>query len=185
MMTEHDPGGKVRLNLIRGMAGAAQFSECKRYRHVLTRCWTNDIFANPVLWIGMNPSTADTHADDPTVRKEVKFSMRWGASGYIKCNVMDYRATKPRDLRNAGVPPRSAHNLPTIKEYAPRAERIVICYGVLHKTLQRYADETVAMLHGMGCKLWCFGLSKEGHPLHPLYQLDAAELVPFEVTQHG
>jgi hypothetical protein len=41
--------------------------------------------------------------------------------------------------------------------------------------LQHYADAVIAALDGR--TLWCLGLSKHGHPLHPLYLRSDTELV--------
>jgi hypothetical protein len=84
-----------------GMRGGAEFrGDRKQYRPLLWREWGAPGAAYH-LFIGMNPSTADAMVNDPTVATEIRLCMRWGVSAYRKCNVSDYRATSPKDLRNA------------------------------------------------------------------------------------
>jgi hypothetical protein len=175
----HDPGGKVRIPILAEMTGGASFSDCGKYRYVLQRWW-GPATAPYALWIGMNPSTADADVDDPTVRKELRMTKRMGVAGYIKCNVMDYRATSPKMLLKPGVIPCSDGNVETIAALANPAAEVILCYGVLHPSLQRHADAVVEALSRTGRQIMCLGLTKDGHPIHPLYQRDDTALVPFK-----
>jgi hypothetical protein len=176
---KHDAGGKVKLALQEGVTGDAEFSECGRHRHWLSRRWT-ERWVSYALWIGMNPSTAEANVDDPTIRREITFTRSWGLGGYIKCNVMDYRATLPKRLLEPGVVPSSPLNIPTILRFAPQADRIIVCYGVLPLCLQPYAEDVVQLLEGAGHELWCLGHSRDGRfPRHPLYLKSDTPLIPF------
>lgn len=163
----HDAGGLVKLALQPGVVGDAEFcGERQEYRTWLSRCW-GEADAPYIMFVGMNPSTAERDVDDPTIRRELAIARRLGYERYYKVNVMDYRATSPRTLLDALVRPRSPWNLSTIKELAAGADKIVMCYGVLHRTLQRYARE---LLEELGpCELWCLGTNFDGSPKHPLY----------------
>jgi Protein of unknown function (DUF1643) len=66
MSKKHDPGGKVRIALTLDTTSKAVFGgpgDCYRYR--LSRTW--DEKKPHALFVMMNPSTADTVANDPTV----------------------------------------------------------------------------------------------------------------------
>src|SRR4051812_30659428 len=129
----HDPGGKVRLPLLPGVRGSALFSDCKRYRYCLHRHWGS--FGSPyVLFIGMNPSTAEADVDDPTIRKEIRYAQGMGFFHLAMVNVMDYRATDPKQLLTEM--PRSDANLPQILDLAKGALRIVCAWGALPKPLR-------------------------------------------------
>ena len=173
---KHDPAGKVRLPLQEGVTGSAVFSEDGKYRPVLRRSWGA---GKGILWIGMNPSTADAEVDDPTVRREIVFSHRWGFGSYVKCNVVDYRATHPSMLVEGGVAARSPENLPCILSEAAKADVVVLAFGVLPKPLIGMVDETVAALRDAGVDLFVLGLTKDGYPRHPLYMRADSELQPF------
>lgn len=178
----HDPGGKVRLRLPAGMRGDALFSPCGRYRLTLTRDWSESVVSRRVyaLWIGMNPSVAAGDANDPTVAKEIGFTARLlGLTSYVKVNVMDYRATKPRDLLAPGVEPRSSGNLPAIRAAAAGASVVIMACGKLHPRLEKYAVETIDVLRADGRHLWCLGTNGDGSPKHPLYLRNDTQLVRF------
>ncbi|WP_262027608.1 DUF1643 domain-containing protein [Microvirga sp. Mcv34] len=179
--TTHDPGGKVRLSLPCGVSGAGGFSDCGRYRQTLIReiGQIGDARGPFVLFVGMNPSTADATVDDPTVRREWGFARRLGFSRYVKANVMDYRATDPKDLLAPGVEPRSAENLPEIVRLAKMAGLVVMAFGALPKPLRHYANETVSALREAGVALHCLGYTADGSPRHPLYLRSDAPLLPF------
>ncbi len=178
----HDPGGKVKIAVSSDIESTAIFSPCGRYRVLLSRRWESpDAKSGYVLWIGMNPSTADANFDDPTVKKERKYTNRWGYAHYMKCNVMDYRATKPKMLLAPDVVPRSEVNLPTIIEAAKGAAIVVLAFGAPHKKLRKYGEEVISELRKLDIPLYCMNYTKDGLPVHPLYQKDDAEPVLFEL----
>jgi hypothetical protein len=190
----HDPGGKVATPLPKGMWGYADFhGDNGQYRLWLSRQWgalekavqnIDELITSCryVLWIGMNPSTAMELVNDPTVTREIGFSKTWGYEAYVKCNVMDYRATKPKDLWAPGVVPCSDRNHATILKAARRADQIICCSGVPpHKSLECYAQHVYKMLHEAGHqrKMFAFGYTLMGHPRHSLYLPSDKELEPF------
>lgn len=180
----HDPGGKVRIRLASGVVGEARFhGKREEYRLWLSRRW-GDPDAPYALWIGMNPSTADALVDDPTVGREVAYTRETlKLTRYVKTNMLDIRLTDSKKLRKLGAAARSEANLPTILEFAKNAERIIVCYGVLHRSLQPFARETVEALEAEGHKLWCMGLTKNGqHPKHPLFLKKSTPLMPFNLA---
>ncbi|WP_027578407.1 DUF1643 domain-containing protein [Bradyrhizobium sp. Ai1a-2] len=183
----HNPGGKARLTLMDGVHGDVMFwgeNEC--YRPMLTRKWVNLFTAgtrlpnNFVLWIGMNPSTADANVDDPTLNRVIDFSMEWGFDGLAMMNVCDYRATKPEMLLKPGVVPRSKGNLPLIRDTAKQAQKIVCAWGNIHKRLVDHAIEVESALRADDHELWCLGVNKGGTPKHPLYVKGDTPLVEFK-----
>ncbi len=95
----------------------ARFSDCRRYRWTLWRCWAG---AEPtvldgvlmsdksrfVAWNMLNPSLAGgtwTEGDpgDPTIGKVIGFSRAWGFSGAIVANMWPWISTDPVGLRAA------------------------------------------------------------------------------------
>lgn len=175
----HDPGGKVRLRLGEGVRGDVIMSADGRHRQRMRR-WLGDTFPEHyIVFIGMNPSTADATVDDPTCAREWNFARREGFSGMVKCNVGDYRATHPKMLVQPGVEAVSPANLPIIRDAARGAGRVVLCHGKLNKALAPAGREIVATLIGDGVELWCFGTNADGSPKHPLYLRADTPLVRF------
>lgn len=182
---DHDPGGKVRLRLAQGVNGDVVMSADGRHRQIMRR-WLGDGFPeNYILFIGMNPSTADATVDDPTCAREWTFARREGFSAMVKCNVGDYRATDPKALLQPGVVAVSPANLPAIRTAARDAGRIVLCHGKLNKALAPAGRELVAALQADGHTLWCFGTNADGSPKHPLYLRADTPLVPFPARIEG
>lgn len=175
----HDPGGKVRLALMPGVSGDAQFSADGRYRHLMRR-WLGESFPDRyLLFVGMNPSTADATINDPTCAREWGFTRREGYSAMIKANVGDYRATHPRMLLEDGVQACSDDNLPAILTAARGADRVILCHGKLNRALAPAGLALVAALRNQKVPLWCFGINGDGSPKHPLYLRSDTPLVPW------
>ena len=166
----HDPGGKVRLRLPDGVIGGARFSECGRYRQALTRDWTpKGAEPRTVLFIGMNPSVADGSASDPTCHRELMFAQGWGFTRYLKGNVLDWRATSPKDIPHNTATACSAENIPALIEMAQEAELVVLAYGKLHERFAEVVREVLKAVEATGRPLKCLGLNKDGSAKHPLY----------------
>ncbi len=189
MTARHDPGGKVRLRMDDHVYGDALFSgpnDC--YRLILTRKWVNFFSAdtrlpkNFILWICLNPSTADASFNDPTLGRLMDFSMQWDFDGLALMNLCDFRATKPEGLFAPEVVPRSAGNLPLIRNTAKEAKKIVVGWGTngLNPGLLPLAIETESALRADGHTLYCLGKTKHGAPKHPLYVLGDTPLEEFK-----
>lgn len=175
----HNPGGKVRLALMQGVRGDADFSADGRYRPLMRR-WLGDAFPDRyLLFIGMNPSTADAKVNDPTCAREWTFTRREGFSAMVKANVGDYRATHPKMLLEPGVVPSSPANLPAIRTAAAGAGKVVLCHGKLNKALAPAGAALVEALRADGVDLWCFGVNGDGSPKHPLYLRADTALIPW------
>lgn len=127
----------------------------------------------------MNPSVADLTVDDPTVRKECGFARSWGFGGLVKANVMDYRATHPRDLLKPGVCPVSGDNLAAIAGALTRVTQVVVAWGRLHVALRVHADAVEKLLHKSNLPIFCLGRNQDGSPKHPLYLKSSTMLEPY------
>jgi len=176
----HDPGGKVRINLPNGVTGGAVFSPCGRYRQVLTRDWTpKGKEPRTIMFVGQNPSVATADVSDPTCDRELGFARRWGFTRYVKTNMLDWRATEPKDVPHDLELARSSENLPAILREAEVAEEVLLAYGKLHKRFAPIVDETLDMLRKTAIPLSCLKLNKDGSAGHPLYISKTTERFPF------
>lgn len=176
--SSHDPGGKVKLTVDSKIQSTAKFSACGKYRQVLTRTWDQNL--PHILFIGMNPSVADAHYDDPTIKKETKFCKRWGYGTLIKCNVMDYRATNPKNLLSLDIP-QTEENISTIKHQINMVEHVVCVWGKLPSKLWPYEQKIIDVLQLSESKLFCLGNNIDGSPKHPLYLQDTTNMTPFKL----
>ena len=79
------------------------FSPCRTYRYVLRREW--DVLDHSyVMFVGLNPSTADEVRDDPTVRRCLGYAKSWGYGALCLTNLFAFRATKPAVLKANPAP---------------------------------------------------------------------------------
>ena len=70
------------------MKKKAIFSKDQKYRYLLERTWNNS--KKKLLFIMLNPSSADSKKDDPTIRRLISFSKKWGYGGFKVCNLYSY-----------------------------------------------------------------------------------------------
>ena len=179
----HDPGGKVRLKLPDGVTGDAAYSPCGRYRQRLGRDWTPAGAApRTVLFVGMNPSVASAKVSDPTCHRELTFARDWGFTRYLKGNVLDWRATSPRDIPADPALAISPANIPALMAMAGEAELVVLAHGRLHARYQGVVQEVLRALAATGRPLKCFGRNKDGSAKHPLYLRKDTQLMDFPAS---
>lgn len=149
--------------------GSAVISECTAYRYELRRWWNEH--PDFMVWIMLNPSTADASTSDPTIGRCCDYARRWGYSGIKVYNLFALRSTDPKRLRYH-PDPIGPENDRYIKK-AIGDHPIVAAWGN-HGVFRGRGDEVVAMIPGMEC----FGLTIKKQPVHPLYQKRTAELYP-------
>jgi hypothetical protein len=143
--------------------GAIFDDQDDRYRYTLWRRW--DPASPSVLFIGLNPSTADAKRDDPTVRRMIGFARSWGYGACTVTNLFAWRSTDPRVLRTAPDPTGPANDA-AIVAAAQHADQVVACWSDYGKLYNR-ARVVLALLPDVD--LWCLGLTAGGSPRHPLY----------------
>jgi len=155
--TEHQKGKQER-----NMKKGAQFSDCRKYRYALWRTWRED---DHVMFIGLNPSTADETQDDPTIRRCINYAKDWGFGGIYMLNLFAYRTTKPKELLKAEKPI-GIENDAYLKMYHAKEGLNIACWGT-RGVYKGRGDEVLSLLGKEN--LSCFGLTKNGQPKHPLY----------------
>jgi hypothetical protein len=154
---------------------SAVISECGRFRYVLTRPALHDTIVErgSAVFLMLNPSTADAEHDDPTIRRCRGFAKKWGCNGIIVVNLYAYRATDPADLHRAGYPI-GPENDAWLSNVARENGDVLCAWGT--KAQGGRVDDVCRMLRAAGARLSHLGLTKEGHPRHPLYL--PGELMP-------
>ncbi len=156
----------------------ALISDCGQYRYRLWRHW-GDGCAGTAVFLMLNPSTADGHVDDPTIRKCVGFAKRWGLHGIRVVNLFALRSTDPKGLLGATDPvgPENDEHVDAVTNPArwhasDDARYRVVCAwgavgsGALRKLIAARVRHVMVTLGRR--ELWCLGRSREGHPRHPL-----------------
>jgi len=143
----------------------ALYSDCERYRYALTRVW--DASEPRLLFIMLNPSKATERQNDPTVERCERRARVLGYGALRVMNIFAWRETDPKKLRRAAEPV-GEENDTLLLQGLTWADRVIAGWGVHGDHLGR-GPAVEALLRGAGADLLCLGLSKAGHPRHPLY----------------
>lgn len=164
------------------MERSAELSPCRTYRYALWREWGDLVDTRHkgyVMFVGLNPSTADESNDDPTIRRCIGFAQAWGYRALCMTNLFAYRATSPADML-AQEDPIGPENDAHLVRLASNALLVVAAWGTDGKHLKRNAD-VKKLLPDMHC----LHLTKDGHPGHPLYLSKTLQPIPYRQRAGG
>ena len=143
----------------------AVYSDCEHYRYSLTRIW--DPAGGKVLFVMLNPSTATEVQNDPTVERCERRARALGFGAFQVTNIFAWRDTDPRKMR-AAAEPVGPENDATILAGVDWADQVVAAWGTHGEHLGR-GPAVEALLRASENPVYHLGLSKAGHPKHPLY----------------
>lgn len=154
------------------MIQTATISDCQQYRYELRRVW--DDTKPLVLFIGLNPSTADAETDDNTSRVCINYAKRWGYGGLLLGNLFAFRSTDQSALYTASDPVGPDNDV-WLRRLQAEAE-IVICAWSATGSYRSRDKVVLGFLHNPHCltKL------KSGYPGHPLYKSADLQPMPYE-----
>lgn len=161
------------------MIRGAQLSPCGRYRYSLERRWGS---GPAVLFVMLNPSTADGLEDDPTIRRCVGFAQRWGAGSLHVTNLFAHRATKPEavlripDVRELEGPDYWTGMREVLATEG--LDRRVVCAWGAHGSHLGKGPQMLAHLRAQGFTPVALSRTKDGSPGHPLYLPASSERIP-------
>lgn len=147
----------------------AVYSDCERYRYLLTRIWNED--TPRALFVMLNPSTATEVQNDPTVERCERRARALGFGGFRVTNIFAWRDTDPRAMRAAADPVGPANDAAITESCAWAAgagDRIIAAWGTHGAHLDR-GPAVERLLRAQPRPLHHLGLTKDGHPKHPLY----------------
>ena len=143
----------------------AIFSDDRKYRYALWRIW--DDTKPLVMFIGLNPSTANEDSDDPTIRRVKKFASEWGYGGVYMMNLFGIVSSDPSVLLTADNP--IGDNNEYLEHISRKCSKVIFAWGAFQVNGR---DKVVA---DMFPDAYALLLNKNGSPRHPLY-------VPANVT---
>ena len=132
-------------------------SDCGKYRYELHREW--DKSKRKVLFIMLNPSTADGLNNDLTTIRCMNFAKKWGYGGIMIGNIYPFRAKRPKDLRKwldeakLTADFNAAHeNIKHVETMAEQADMIVCAWGCNHPGIPEWVDELGDLFYLELCK---------------------------------
>lgn len=169
----------MKTTIIRqSLKADAVISPDGRYRYKLARYWNYK--QSPVVFIMLNPSTADAVENDPTVRRCISFAKRWGYGGVEVYNLFALRSHDPAVIETAGDPI-GPDNDNWLRRAVGSGRKIIAAWGSCHTNIQsRRAKEVMKLFVRCGSvRPAALGITKSGQPRHPLYARGDAKLLPF------
>jgi len=162
------PSGTQPLD---GLAtGTADISPCGLYRYSLTRRWEDrGVSGDGLLWVMLNPSTADATENDATLRRIIRFSRDWGCRALTVVNLYALISTDPAELYRAEDPV-GPENDAVIAKAAQEASAIVVAWGANapHPARIRTVTDILRTNAFYAQRLYCLGRTNGGHPRHPV-----------------
>jgi len=154
-------------------SGAVMDAKSK-YRFLLWRFWDE---RPRMLFIGLNPSTANEISDDPTIKRLCSFAQEWGYGGLYACNLYSQVTPHPEEL----LPETRNHkaNTPALQMAAGLSVLTVCGWGDGIKYVPD-GDARAQRVYELVESPMCFGLTQSGNPKHPLYLPSDADLMEYE-----
>lgn len=142
---------------------SAVISSCRRYRYCLVRRWgAGD---RVLVFLMLNPSTADADRDDPTVRRCVGFAKQSGFECLKIINLFGLRSTDPKALKSNRDSVGSDNDFWVERIAGDPYADVIVSWGA-HGAL--YTDRVRHVCGLVQRPMQCLSLLKSGHPGHPL-----------------
>ena len=160
----------------------AIFSACRRYRFRLWRTW--DPMLPTMMFLGLNPSTADETANDPTIERCVRRAREYGFGRLFVGNIFALRSTDPAALYTTEDPVGrltwDEDNNRHLRSMARASDMILCGWGKHGAHLKRgqwvkYEIGRIVLNQNRPQREWklkplhVLRLNKDGTPQHPLY----------------
>ncbi len=142
---------------------------------------------NPLICIGINPSTAEPGNLDNTLKSVERIAFGNGFDSFIMFNVYAQRATDPDAMEKVCNPLLHRENLEAFRYILSISEKPAVwaAWGAVIEKRGYLADCLRDMLRAgeeYGAQWYCAGaITKKGHPHHPLYLRKDEKLKRFDI----
>lgn len=146
--------------------------------------------SNPLICIGINPSTARPDKLDNTLKSVERIALGNGFDSFLMFNVYAQRATSPDDMERICNPALHRENLEAFRyvlSISPSPSIWAAWGAIIEKRpyLPQCVRDMVAVGQEFGAKWYCAGaITKKGHPHHPLYLRRDEKIKPFPVEEY-
>lgn len=163
----------AQTQLFTAIDSGASFSDCRKYRYALWRIW--DKSKPLVMFIGLNPSTANETKSDPTITRVVQFAKNWGYGGVYMMNLFGLVSPYPEDLKN--VKDAIGENTPWLEHVSKKCSQVIFAWGNFKE-----AEERSRAVKKMFPDAMALQINKNGSPKHPLYCKGDLTPIPYNLT---
>ncbi len=163
------------MNIGEGISGAVFSDSERRYRYSLWRIWQPR--GGLLLFVGLNPSTANYTKDDPTIRRLVGLAKVWGFGGLLVGNLFSLVSADPAALYLQPSPEMSGGpNDTALGQMWGMASKVMVGWGNEGRFAGLRPSTVLALL---GSPVYCIRKTKVGEPIHPLYMPSSSQLIPY------
>lgn len=159
-----------RQRALRHSRKSAVISDCGCYRYRLDRVWTDEP-SGRVVWVMLNPSTADADNDDATLRRCLGFSASWGYGALTVVNLFAFRTTYPTELaRQFNADPVGPACDQHIDAALAGADLVICGWGnsVRGPVIQARSQAVLARIRAAGHEPRALAITSDGEPRHPV-----------------
>jgi hypothetical protein len=164
----------LRQNTVDGIEYGAIFDANGSYRYSLWRSWS--AYPPRIVFVLLNPSSADERRNDPTIRRCMGFARAWNFGSMEVVNLFASKATDYRELFKVSAPV-GEDNDRFLLQAIERCSTVVLGWGTKGTLLGR--DRQVIQMLAHRKDVYCLGITKEGQPRHPLYIKGDTNMMPF------
>lgn len=154
----------------------AEFSACKKFRYALWRVW--DETKPLVMFVGLNPSTANEISDDPTIRSICRIAMANGFGGVYMVNCFPFISTDPAKLV---IGDGYSENLEWLRKIGSMCSEVIFAWGNFKVVKDTEMDiEMTSMFPDAKC----LSMNKNGSPKHPLYCRSDSVFIDYKFSEN-
>lgn len=145
---------------------------------------------DPLICIGINPSTAAPGDLDNTLKSVERIALGNGFDSFLMFNVYAQRATSPDDMEKTCNLMLHKENMEAFRYVLSisKAPAVWAAWGAIiekRKYLPDCVRDMLALGQEYGASWYCAGkITKKGHPHHPLYLRKDEKLKPFDVESY-
>ncbi len=145
---------------------------------------------NPLICIGINPSTARPGDLDNTLKSVERIALGNGFDSFIMFNVYAQRATDPNAMEQTCNMQLHRENLEAFRYVLSISEKpsVWAAWGTIiekREYLPQCLQDMLAIGQDYGASWYCAGkMSKKGHPHHPLYLRKDEKIYPFDAQAY-
>ncbi len=166
------------------------FSLCGKYRYRLNR--RINLSRKEIIFIGLNPSTANAECNDSTLRRLINFAGSWGYGSLVVINLFARISSRPNILKSCSNPIGKLNNFELKNKIKDWSEDqfcdLWLGWGVhgsfmkrdekILKEINKYSQKKMANFPKAKMPL-ALGRTKGGQPRHPLYMPNTSDLSTF------
>ena len=145
---------------------------------------------NPLICVGINPSTAKPDDLDNTLKSVQRIALGNGFDSFLMFNVYAQRATRPDDMERIRNDKLHEENMKAFRHLLSIGEKPAVwaAWGAIIEKRNYLPDcvaDMLAISREYDAQWYCAGpISKKGHPHHPLYLRKDEKLKAFDTEAY-